>query len=48
MNNATTSISYFERKIRLLIKEKEDLVQMRVDAQEMQKFRRLIVHEAND
>jgi len=46
-NNAST-ITFIERKVRLLIKEKEDLDQMRADAQEMQRFRRLIVHENND
>jgi len=47
VNNATT-LSIIERKVKALVKEKKDLDQMQADAQEMQKFRRLIVHENND
>ena len=47
MNN-TPTLQLTEERLKKLIRDKEDLDQMKADAQEMQKFRMLIVHENND
>lgn len=47
MNNATT-IAFIQKNVEKLIGEGEELAQMRADIEELGKFRRLIVHEAND
>jgi len=46
-HNATT-LTHFERKLEKLIREKEDLDQMREDMRYAHRFRKMIVHEQND
>ena len=46
-HNATT-LTHFERKLQKLVREKEDLDQMREDARYAHRFRKMVVHESND
>jgi len=46
--NRTPSLQLLEERLKRLMKQGEDLKQMRADAKYTYRFRKLIVHENND
>jgi len=48
MKNNATMLTFIERRLKRLVREKEDLDQMREDARYAYGFRKMIVHESNN